>query len=890
MKKKIPIGSDSDSGCNLKGFFEELRDELKISHRDKACGLTTTLKTTIEYTAKMDALLLKLFNSFSDKFNLSANSVALIALGGYGRGLLNIHSDIDMMLLYKKVTPELEALTKGILYLLWDAGLDVGFSMRSVKESVELAREDTKTKTTLLDRRFLGGSQELFDLLDKKIRTSIFNKKTSKDFIKEKIAEQHERHGKYGGSLYILEPNLKEGEGGLRDFHTAAWILGAKSGANSEETKKIIKGILSVEECASIDASLSYLHWIRNDLHLESSRATDRLTFDQQERIAKILGHKDKAGALAVESFMGDYYKHVSNIKTLSALIISRSLASDDETSLSLKLGIRRKNVGRVVEDDFLIEDGKLSLVDENLFNDNPAMIMKALYISTREDVELSQSTKDIILTLLESIGESLRSSKDVAKFFLKILRGDDVYAALSTMHDMGLLEVYIPEFLQIKNRVQHDSYHIYTVDRHSLFAVRELESLRGAVGEEFPLQKKLFEELNDPAILMLGVLFHDIGKGHGKGHAKRGAEIAPPICRRLGLSESEIDMVRFLIEEHLIIANTAQYRDLHDEKLILDFARAVADKERLNCLYLLTFADVRAVGPEVWTNWKGALFQELYFRALAVIERGSFDHGDLVKRVMEVRASVEELNASTSAGFTQKHIDNFFKILPARYFFSNSTKAIINHMEILEKLKKTPYVITVRQVKKRDYTEIVVAADDIHGLFSIITGVLTANSINILGAQINTTRNGIALDTLQIKNVMGGLLTSKPKIKKIEEELDAVISGRVKISTIVKRVKPSILDKKAKPHVPTIIHVDNDVSDVFSVLDIHTHDRPGLLYLISSTLTKMGIFIHISKISTKGDEATDILYVRDIFGQKILADDKVEELRDALYERLSKA
>lgn len=319
MGKTSNVKKESD---DLKAVLEAFRSGLKKTHRDPDGGLATTLKTSIEYSAKMDELLLKLFNSTADKFNLAPNSAALVALGGYGRGLLNIHSDIDMMLLYKKVTPALEALTKEILYILWDAGLDVGFSMRSVKESVELAREDTKTKTTLLDRRFLGGAIELFQALDKKIRSSIFSKRKSTAFIEGKLEEQSERYDKYGGSLYILEPNVKEGEGGLRDFHTAAWILGASGGATSDETKKVIKSILSVEQCASIEASLSYLHWIRNDLHFENGRATDQLTFDQQERIAKILGHKGNNKGLAVESFMREYYEHVSNIKTLGKSVV----------------------------------------------------------------------------------------------------------------------------------------------------------------------------------------------------------------------------------------------------------------------------------------------------------------------------------------------------------------------------------------------------------------------------------------------------------------------------------------------------------------------------------------------------------------------------------------
>ncbi|HHD11607.1 MAG TPA: [protein-PII] uridylyltransferase [Deltaproteobacteria bacterium] len=855
----------------LKEYLRKKELELKERHRRRTSGM----EITTEFTALVDATLKGLFEKLSLEHGVG-QKYAVVALGGYGRRELNIRSDIDLMILYeKKITPELEALTQKILYLLWDSGMDVGFSIRTTEECIEVATEDTKTQTALLDARHLWGDRELFERFLKKVEKELFSGRGLKRFIEDKLEERRQRHIRYGGSVFILEPNVKEGEGGLRDIHTASWVVRAKL-----KTPFVPKeqGLISEREERALTRAIDMLNWIRNELHFETGRKTDQLSFDHQERIAPLLGFKDTHHELSVEAFMRKYYEMATTIKEVSERILMRTL---DRKSNITKGAAQKKPV----DQNFYITDGFLFTEDTHLFEREPVAIMKVFEYSQKHGVELHQSLRDLVLANLHVVDE-LKSSPEMAESFLNILRGGEVYPTLQEMHRLGVLGRYIPEFGAIRCKVQHDLYHIYTVDTHTLLAIRELDGLKERYREEFPLLCRLLSELKDPMPLYLAVLLHDAGKALGRPHAIKGAELVPKVAERLGIDEEAEDTVRFLVREHLILADTAQHRDIHDEKLVIEFARRIVDPERLNLLYLLTFADIRAVGPDVWNQWKGALFQELYFEALKVIERGSFEPEDHRKRIASVRKKVEEQATWASPD----EVAEYFRLLPPRYFLANSPEKIAKHMKVVKRLDGSPCIMDVEQVEEREYTELVIATYDIHGLFSMITGILSANSVNILGAQINTLRNGIALDVLQVNNAYGGLLTDGSKLKRIEEELMEAISGRLHVERLVteKCRRPSILDRKEKPPVPTRIEVDNNVSDVFTIIDIRTQDRIGLLYDISHTLTQLSLFIYVAKISTRGDEAADIFYVRDIFGQKITDEKKITLIKDTLYEVLT--
>lgn len=859
----------------VKDYLHGSATELKKLHLADKRGM----EVCRAYTLVIDDLLAWVYAVKAGAGGASGADTALVAIGGYGRGELNIRSDVDLTLMYKgAITPAVEELNRGLLYALWDTGLDLGFSIRSIDECIALARDDLKTMTALLDRRLVAGNGRIYEELDEKVRTRLFNKAGTAGFIDGKLAENRERRQRFGGSVYTLEPNVKEGEGGLRDLHTAMWILKARS----FDALAALSDVTTDDERRSLDQSLNFLLWVRNDLHFNSGRKTDQLTFDHQERMAPLLGFEAKGHALPVELFMREYYMHASHINQLSEAVLSRCLHRDRKRSF---FAWPKKRVK--IDMEFEITDGLLALKPGTPLKNASAHIMRAFEYCEAFDVELDRPLKDLVLNLPEEGLQSIQKSSAANDAFLKILKAERPYKTLAAMHGLGFLERYIPEFKDITCRVQHDIYHIYTVDVHSLFAVRELERLRSDYKGDFPVLSAILMDIPNAWLLVLAVLLHDIGKAHGKGHAEKGAELLPRICSRLNLSGDDADLVRFLVKNHLILADTAQYRDLHDEKLIIEFAKKIGDTERLNLLYLLTFADVRAVGPEVWSQWKGALFQELYFKATTVLDRGTFEVEEAGAKLEKIREKVIE--ALKPEGAERERAGEFFSLLPQRYFLNTSPDFIAAHIKIVNSLTADrPYVFSVRQDKQREYTEFIICTHDVHGLFSWITGVMAANGVDILGAQVNTLKNGICLDVLQVTNAVGELITDEHRLKKIDKDLSDVIAGRVRVAALVeRRRRPSILDRKAKPKVATRVMIDNEVSDEYTVLEIRTENRLGLLYDITSTLSRLGLYIYISKITTKGLEAADIFYVKDIFGQKIFFEQRLKDAVDALYNAL---
>jgi len=492
----LTSGDKNELTAKIKGHFAAHEEELKKTHRIPSGGLTITRSHTIF----VDSILSSLFKAISAEVS-AGRDTALIALGGYGRGELNIRSDIDLMLLYKKgLTAEIEQLTQKMLYILWDAGLDVGFAIRKSGECIDLAREDSKTMTSFLDIRYLLGDNGLFTELEERVKKHLFTGKPLRNFIEEKLEEKKTRHEKYGGSVYILEPNVKEGEGGLRDIHTATWVVKAK---NQGQFLPLETGLLTGAEIRSLEEAGDFLHWVRNDLHFETRRKKDQLTFEHQERIAGLRGFVDKGHELAVEAFMQEYYRRASGIKNTSDLIISRCLRKKD----AVFTFIRKKSK---IDENFSTLGGLLTVAGDDVFTKNPPSIMKAFEHSQSFSVDMDRRTKDLILKNLEVIDDAFRSSPQAGKSFMNILNGEKVYETLLEMHTLKVLERYIPEFSAITCKVQHDLYHVYTVDIHSLFAIRELERLKTSYRGEFALLSDLFSEVKNPEILMLAVLLHE--------------------------------------------------------------------------------------------------------------------------------------------------------------------------------------------------------------------------------------------------------------------------------------------------------------------------------------------------------------------------------------------
>lgn len=859
-------------------FLEHFREEVKRGHREGEDGI----QVVRSITALTDALVVRLFAALSEDLKIvNQGQLSLVAVGGYGRGELNPYSDIDLMFLYNgKDVKRVEEVANRLLYFLWDLRLDVGYSVRTLNDCVEMAANDVTVKTALLDARLLTGSESLFNDLKKLMLTQVLAKR-SDAFIAEKLEENRKRRAKYGSSVYILEPNIKEGEGCLRDLHTAMWVAKIKYKID-EPRELVLKGILTEEEVGLYWSSLNYLWRIRNELHYLAGRKNDQLTFEAQTSMARFFGYEDRGKTLAVEQFMQDFYLHANRVEHFASVMISK--CSEREQGARKILGYFTR---RPVGEGFYVMKGELVVPDESVLRKDPIRLIRIFEYAQKQEVTIAVGTKALIRQNLDLVNDKFRRSREASSSFINILQSEKgVSEALQQMHHLGFLNRFIPEFERIYCKVQHDVYHIYTVDTHTLFAVEEIAKLwRGEYRSTLPLLSQLSLEIDQRWLLILAVLLHDIGKGSGGGHAEVGAELSRTIARRLGLSREDSERLQFLVRHHLLLAHIAQRRDLHDERMIIQFARQMEKSENLKMLYLLTYADIRAVGPDVWTEWKALLLQELYEKAFTVLERGDFKLEASGDRVRRVKRAVFELLREE---YPPQLIEAELQALTTRHVLSYTPEVIAGHLRTLLTLGEDKLVLKVSHEAERGYTNLTVCTYDISGLFSMITGVMAANGMNILGAQIHTNTNEKVLDILQVNSPQGFVITDENRWKRLENDLDQVVSGRVKVGALVaKRHRPSILGEKATPTMPARVEIDNEVSSDYTVIDIYAHDKIGLLYSITSTLTRLGLYIGVSKISTKVDQVADVFYVKNIFGQKITEPAKLEEIRKALLEAI---
>jgi [protein-PII] uridylyltransferase len=860
-----------------KNFLSFYREEIRTMHRAGASGSTVTHLLC----EMMDELINKLFHSILDDLDCSGDlmeHITLVAVGGYGRGELNPYSDIDIMFLHAGSLPvvQVEDIAQKLLYFLWDMRLDVGYSVRVIADCVEMAAADGTVKTALMDARYLNGSLPLFETLHKVIFTRILTKSSDK-FIKEKLVDMRVRRGKYGSTVYLLEPNLKEGEGGLRDLQTAMWVARVKYKFDDPK-ELIIKGILTEEELDCYSGALDYLWRIRNELHYFSGRKNEQLTFDAQVHLANFLGYKDKDSVLAVEDFMRDYYRHAIRVEHFVSVLVSRCVWREEGALKILGYFVRRP-----VGDGCYVLKGELIVPDESVVESNPVVLMQIFEHAQKHGVELSIAVKGLIRRSLRLVNDKFRRNRDVNRSFMNILRSPHRIAdTLRSMHHLEFLNHFIPEMEHIYCKVQHDIYHIYTVDIHTLFAVEQVEKMLNGESKEllyFPCE--VASRIGKPELLILAVMLHDIGKGAGGGHSEKGAAMVPTISRRLGLSKECAERLEFLVRHHLLFAHISQRRDMNDEKMIIQFAQQMGTSENLKMLYLLTVADVRAVGADVWTTWKALLFQELYEKAFNVLERGDFRleaSSERVKAVIKKVAKVLEVDYPAAT------IQAELKAMPVRLLLSNNYPLIAEHTRLLIEQGHSKILMQVVHRQESGYSEFTICTLDMPGLFSRITGVMAANGVNILGAQINTSKNGKVLDILQVNSPTGMLITEESRWNRVQDDMRRVIQGEADVATLVeKRQRPSQLTVRPTPRFPTRVEFDNEVSEGYTVIDIYTHDKVGLLYLMTSTLTRLGLYIGVSKISTKVDQVADVFYVRDVFGHKITEAEKLEEIRERL-------
>ncbi|OSM02189.1 putative UTP-GlnB uridylyltransferase, GlnD [Magnetofaba australis IT-1] len=851
----------------------EGREELHQQHLDGAKG-RHIIKS---HTLLMDAVLQRLHRllNHADGADPDKPGFALMATGGYGRAELAPFSDVDLLFLLGET--ESESLNKRIeraLYFLWDLGLDLGHAVRSLDECMEQASREVEIRTSLLESRFLAGDQSLFKtFLDHFAGAVLENPEV---FLEDKITEQRQRHERFGNSLFYLEPNIKENPGGLRDIHTFFWI--AKYRYRVELVKELLpRGLITEEEYRAFNRCREFFWRVRNALHYRAGRRDDRLTFNHQVEIAKEFGYKDRPGMAAVEQFMRRYYQAAKQVSNLSQVFLQ--IYQEEHVTNTLD--------GDPVEDCFVLKGGKMTITHPTAFLEKPARLMGLFEISQRMEKSVHPDAMRLVTQNLGLVDQNFRRDAEVAALFLQLLNGHHAVAwVLRKMNICGLLGRYLPEFGRIIGQTQHDLFHVYTVDEHTILAVEELRNIKaGKLENELPISTVLMTDLRRPVILYLGVLFHDVAKGRGGQHEIKGAAIAREVCPRLGLDARDTEQVAWLVEKHLIFSRTAFQRDLNDPQTVLSFAREMGNIRNLDLLLLLTVADIRAVGPNVWNGWKANLLRRLYNVAAKVINRGLFTPEDIATLAEEQRQTALVLFSKhdVSEEDARAYMARFYN----DYFLGFDAEDILEHYLALRETAGEPLTVSFRDNPETGATDVLIHTQDHPGLIERISGGLAAASASILSVNANTTKDGMALDIFIIQDAMDRPIKNEEKRQNIKRTLERILFGHTLPEEEIGI--PKHKEPKADSFVvPTHIEWDNDYSDLYTVLEIGTKNRFGLLYTITHELMLQGAQISSAKCATYGERVIDVFYIKDMFGLK-LGHEKLRRLRAGILESIER-
>lgn len=814
-----------------------------------------------QHSDMMDGLVRKAFQSAK----VPSPSVCLMAIGGYGRAELAPYSDIDLLLLYSPSNKnELSPLAEQILYPLWDLGLDVSCSSRSIDECLKMARSDVQVKTGLIDGRYLDGEYEFFRNLYGLLTKKVLHRRVQK-FAGALARDIHPRRQKYEDPAYVLEPNIKEGEGGLRDFQVGRWIIRAKYKTDRWDF------ILFPDHSRMLDKSIQFLWAIRNHLHLLSERRQDDLTFELQEKIAPLLGFPN--GTKGVEEMMRQYHLSAREISNFFHDILDRALFEPSALRKMIFFFQRKR-----IDENFEIAHGKIHLLNSVAFKKDPLQMMTLFQHAQAYQAKVDFRTEEAVMEALPFIDDRFRASQKVNQAFLSILRrGKGADALLMKMYQLGFLFRYIPEFSDVEGRVHYDLYHVHPVDIHSILAVEELGRLRdGYYQKDYPLLTSLIREIEKPDILFLTTLLHDIGKGKEGDHSSVGAEMINHIGIRMGLPSEDRGLMDFLVRHHLLMLETAFRRDLHDEQAILRFANETGDPVRLKMLYLLTFADIKAVGPEAWTSWKNSLLMELFLKTSHFFEKGG-EPQVFLKRGETIAQLWQSLPRETLSHYAE-HLSN-------RYLSTYSPDEISYHIGMAQSLDKEVFLVgwsPEEEVRAR----VTICTKDRYGLFSKIAGSMFLNRLNILEAQVHTWGNGVALDTFYVEDPTGEI---ERRLQQFKKDLKEILSGKISLKLLLsQREESGWIQKKVIPKVPGEAKVNNQDSDFYTIIEITGEDRLGVLYEITQALTDCGCNIHFARISTLGNRVVDVFYVQDEWGEKIVEREKINHLKQLLLNRLT--
>ena len=805
--------------------------------------------------------------------------MALVAQGGYGRGDLAPHSDIDLLFLlpYKK-TPHSEQVIEYVLYLLWDLGFKVGQAIRSVDECVRLAKEDTTIRTALLESRLVAGDRDLYESFRRRFRAEVVDG-TGPAYVEAKLAERDERHKKLGDSRYVLEPNIKEGKGGLRDLHTLFWI--AKYIYGVDDVSRMVElGVISERESRRFAKAQNFFWTVRCYLHYLTGRPEDRLTFDMQERIAGLMGYTDHAGTRGVERFMKHYFLWAKEVGALTRIFCA---ALEDQHKRRPRLRFSFFGSAARKVDGFVIERGRVRVADDNAFKDDPVAMIRLFHVAHREDVDIHPATLKLLTRSLPLINDKLRRNKDANRLFLELLADKrNPEATLRYMNEAGVFGRFVPDFGRVIAQMQHDMYHVYTVDEHTIFALGILHRIEeGELKDVMPVATEAIHKINSRRALYVALLLHDIAKGRGGDHSVLGEKVAKRLGPRLGLSDEETETVAWLVRYHLIMSTTAFKRDIDDPRAVADFVGVVQSPERLRLLTCLTAADIRAVGPNVWNGWKAALLRELYYAAEAVMS-GQHSGRARAERVAAAREALRARLADWSDDAFTAYADRSY----APYWLAFDADTHVHHAELVKKADGDGQLLNIdlREDDFRAVTEVTVYTVDDAGLFSRIAGAIALAGANIVDAKIFTMADGMALDSFWVQDVEGRPVSEPASQRRLRDTLEKVISKSRRLGRKL-RIKATLPARTRVFRDTPRVLIDNTASGTHTVIEVNGRDRPGFLYDVTAALSELNLQISSAKISTYGTRAVDVFYVKDLFGLKVTHESRLETIRERLME-----
>jgi [protein-PII] uridylyltransferase len=825
---------------------------------------------------------------YSAKNPSAAEHMAVVAQGGYGRGMLAPGSDIDLLfLLPYKQTAWGESVAEYMLYLLWDLGFKVGHATRTIDQCVRLSRSDMTIRTALLDARLILGYEVLFAEFQRRFREDVL-KGHARAFVDAKLEEQNARHARAGASRYLVEPNIKDGKGGLRDLHTLHWLAKHLYPDTAEE-QFIEAGVFTPGEYRSFRRCESFLWSVRCELHFLTDRPEERLSFDLQPLMAARLGYRGHAGLRAVERFMKHYFLVAKEVGELTRIVCSalemkqlKSLPSLG-TLLSPFGWKRRAHLRRT--SDFRIENGRISAIHKDVFAKDPANFIRLFAFADEQQATFSPEVLRQVRTNLRLINDSLRLNPTANRLFLRLLTdARDPEGVLRSMNEAGALGHFIPEFGRVVSMMQFNMYHHFTVDEHLIRAIGFLSDIeRGRYAAEHPVSSEIIRTIDNRRALYVAAFLHDIAKGRDEDHSQVGARIARELGPRFGLTPSEAETATWLVEHHLAMSTFAQSRDLNDPKTIRDFADLVQSRERLKLLLVLTVADLRAVGPGVWTGWKGQLLRTLYFETEPLLGGG---HTTLTRteRVSRAQDALRERLADWPKDDLERFIDRHY---PA-YWLRTDLDVIAEHAKLIRDAEahRRSLVTHIATDAFRGVTEITLLAPNHSRLLAMVAGACAGAGANIVDAQISTTRDGMALDTIHLEREFDHGEDEERRARKIAGIIEKLLKGEARLVDVLAGKRRPRARLSAFTVEPQVV-IDNTLSDALTVIEINGLDRPGLLYDVTREISDMNLDIASAHIATFGEKAVDVFYVTDLTGKKITSTSREDIIRDRLTKAL---